>query len=293
MPQGGSEDARDTGARAPSGPAACHTRLLKSRRRLATSGPGARSPPLSTRAAAPLFSGTVHFLTIQFQTPSGVMGLSVDDIGTAAGYCATIAPIAARYASQYGPTSVRVDPKVSSMLVTPSGGTTYSDAELGGWVDRFAASANLSAGDAVAVINPPSGVENTDAQVSQGVLGYHSISPKGHPYIFVNAQGMGFVLRDPSGYFALALSHELQEMLVDPRADDSNPEVCDPCAGNCSPNTTLGLFDPTSNYLGSVTTPTTAPPAGAQFTFYVSSMVRPANARDCPAPPPACAYPPP
>jgi len=177
--------------------------------------------------------------------------------------------------------------------VTPSGGTTYTDAELAGWVDAYAASANLPAGDAVAVLNPPSGVENTDAKVSEGVLGYHSLSPKGHPYLFVNVQGAGLRPDDPAGYFALALSHELQEMLVDPQANGANPEVCDPCAGNCSPTSALELFDAGSNYLGSVTTSTTAPPAGTPYAFYLNSMVRPANATDCPAPPAACAYAPP
>jgi len=240
-----------------------------------------------------LFSGTLHFVALQFHTPSGVVGVSANDTLVAVAFCTTIAPIASRYASQYGPNSLGVAPGAPGTPVTPSGGTTYSDAELAGWIDAFAAAANLPAGDAVAVLNPPSGVENTDARVSEGVLGYHSISPKGRPYLFVNARGSGFQPNDPSGFFALALSHELQEMLVDPRADGSNPEVCDPCAGNCGSTAALELFDASARYLGAVTTSTTAPPPGTPYAFYLNSMVRPANATDCPAPAAACAYPPP
>jgi hypothetical protein len=271
----------------------CGTRILKTRRHRAEEGAAARPLSVRARVAAPLFSGTVHFLAIQFRTPSGVVGVSTADTSVAVRYCTTIAPIASRYASQYGPNSVAVDPGTASTTVTPSQGTTYTDAELAGWVDAYAATAALPAGDAVAVLNPPAGVENTDAKSSEGVLGYHSISPKGHPYLFVNVQGAGFTPDDPASYFALALSHELQELAVDPRADGSNPEVCDPCAGNCSATTTLELFDPSAKYLGSVTTSATAPPAGTRYAFYQNSMVRPDHATDCPAPPAACAYPPP
>ncbi len=288
-----------TGNRAP--PAAppslgrrvCHTRQVKTSRYRTVHGAGAVPPGGRAQVATPLFSGTVHFVTIQFQTPAGTVGVSTTDTTVGVTYCALIAPIASRYASQYGPNSVNVDPAAPNKLVTPSGGTTYSDGELAGWVDDYAAAANLPAGDAMAVLNPPSGVENTNARVSDGVLGYHSISPRGHPYLFVNVQGTGFSVNDAAGFFALALSHELQEMLVDPRANGENPEVCDPCAGNCSSTTSLELFDPRLNYLGSATTSTTSPPPGTQYAFYLNSMVRPDHATDCPAPPLACAYPPP
>lgn len=281
------------GPRPRSGPGVCHTRLMKRRR---PSARVEREPAVRAagpRIATPLFSGTVHFLTVQFRTPAGVVGVSVDDTLVAVAFCRTIAPVASRYASQYGPNSLAIAAGAPNAPVTPSGGTTYSDAELAAWVDSFAATEDLPAGDAVGVLNPSSGVENTDARVSEGVLGYHSISPKGRPYLFVNARGSGFQPADPSGYFALALSHELQELLVDPRADGSNPEVCDPCAGNCGATAALELFDASARYLGSVTTATTAPPPGTKYAFYLNSMVRPANAADCPAPPTACAYPPP
>jgi hypothetical protein len=275
------------------GPGTCASRQLKIARLRARAGPAAPPPVVGPRIATPLFSGTLHFLTVEFQTPAGPVGVSAADTAVAVTYAATIAPVASRYAGQYGPNSIRVAPTAPGRTVTPSGGASYSDAELAGWVDQYAAAAGLPAGDALAVLNPPRGVENSDARVSQGVLGYHSISPNGHPYLFVNVQGSGFSVGDGPGYFALALSHELQELLVDPQANGQNPEVCDPCAGNCSPSATLELFGPGARYLGSTTTSSTGPPPGVTCSFYLNSMVQPAHATDCPAPPAACSYPPP
>lgn len=268
----------------------CHTRHVKKLRHEAARGP---MPLPSPAITVPLFSGTLHFVTVAFRTPGGVAGVTGPDTAVAATYAAAIAPIASRYASQYGPNALAVAPGAPSQTVTPSGGTTYSDAELAGWVDAFAAALALPAGDAVAVLNPPRGVENSDARVSAGVLGYHAISPGGHPYAFVNVRGSGLSIGDPEGSFALALSHEIQEMLVDPQANGSQPEVCDPCAGNCAASAALELFDASGVYLGATTTTTTAPPPGARCAFYLNSMVRRDHATDCPAPAPACAYPPP
>jgi hypothetical protein len=274
-------------------PKVCCTRRIKDAKHRATYGAKAAVPRAQPAVSAPLFAGTIHFLTLAFATPAGTLGVSSADVKVAVEYGSLIAPVASRYATQYGPNSVAVDPNAPTRVVTPSGGTTYTDAELAGWVDDYAQFANLPAGDAVAVLNPPAGVQNTDASVSQGVLGYHSLSPKRRPYLFVNAQGAGFSVADPEGYYALALSHEVQEMLVDPGANGLNPEVCDECAQNCSPHATLELFDANSSYLGAVTTSTLAPPAGARYAFYLNSMVLPAYATQCPPPASACAYPPP
>ena len=100
------------------------------------------------------------------------------------------------------------------------------------------------------LLNPP-GLTNTDAreQNGTGVLGYHGFAQI--PYAFVNLLGTGFQLGDPSDLFAEALSHEIAEMTVDPRADDSNPEVCDGCGTNCNGAGAYRVyFGPTGEYLG-------------------------------------------
>jgi hypothetical protein len=120
------------------------------------------------------------------------------------------------------------------------------------------------------------------------VLGYHGLSPGGVPYIFVNVTGSGFTLQDLQDYYALAVSHEIAEMVVDPRADGSNPEVCDGCGPNCEP-VLRDYFDAAGAYLKtSVAFP---PPFG--FGFYINAIVKPSAAAQCPAPDSACAYAPP
>jgi hypothetical protein len=45
--------------------------------------------------------------------------------------------------------------------------------------------------------------------------------------------GQGFDLKDARDVYALALCHEIAEMVVDPAANGSNPEVCNGCGPNC------------------------------------------------------------
>ncbi|HEV2166696.1 MAG TPA: hypothetical protein VGS23_06975, partial [Thermoplasmata archaeon] len=142
---------------------------------------------------------------------------------------------------------------------------------------------------AILVLNPP-GVVNRDAKETGGVgvIGYHGMASV--PYSFVNLLGSGFTLDDRSDLFAEAVSHEIAEMTVDPRADDSNPEVCDGCGGNCRGQSAYRVyFDELGRYLGSSTS---FPPALA-YAFFLSAIAPPSFASDCPAPEAGCAYPPP
>jgi hypothetical protein len=165
-------------------------------------------------------------------------------------------------------------------------GNKYNDQALAGWADQVAKQNGLS-GACLAFLNPR-GVLNTDADASQGVLGYHGLSPGGSPYVFMNATGSGFTLQDLQDFYALAVSHEIAEMVVDPRADGSNPEVCDGCGPNCEP-VLMDYFDAAGAYLKTSTA--FPPPFG--FGFYINAIVKPGSATACPAPDSACAYAPP
>ena len=127
---------------------------------------------------------------------------------------------------------------------------------------------------------------NTDADPTQGVGGYHGLASV--PYCFVNAMGSGFTISDPQNLYALALSHEIAEMVVDPRANLANPEVCDPCGPNCQ-TAWIDYFDAQGAYLG---TSQRSPPSFA-YGFFINGIVRPDEATACPAPGAACNYPPP
>ncbi|MBF6555508.1 MAG: hypothetical protein IVW52_04950 [Acidimicrobiales bacterium] len=265
----------------------CATRAIKEAKHRALH-PGVEPPRAGAQAAAPLFSGTVHLVRLTFDTPSGPVGVDAADHAVALQFLQLAAPPITAYATQYGPNSIAIDPAVGVDTVTPPGGTTYSDADLAGWVDQYAQAHAIPAGDAVSVLNPPSGVENTDAPASQGVLGYHNVSPGGVMYTFVNAMGSGFTLDDAADVYAFALAHETEEMTVDPQANLSNPEVSDPCSGNCGVSY-RDYFDASGNYINSGS----AFPPGYPYAFFVSGFVTPAQANACPAPAAACAYPPP
>jgi hypothetical protein len=242
-----------------------------------------RRPPMAkATVVAPLFSGTLVFIHASFSSQGTVYSLPEVDIQNAIQYASlSVIPIS-KYASQYGPNKLAV----STGLVpfqTALTGAKFNDQTLAGWVDQLAKARGLQQSSCLVVLSPQ-GVVNTDADVTQGVLGYHSRSPSGIPYIFVNVLGQGLTIIDEKGFYALALSHEIAEMTVDPAADGSNPEVCDPCAGNCNKDY-RDYFDQAGNWLGG--SPTTG------FAFFIDGIATPASVARCPAPESSCSYPPP
>jgi hypothetical protein len=242
-------------------------------------------PRAGTRASAPLFSGSIQFVDVTFNASGRTFSVPPADLATAMRFSGLVAKPITRYAAQYGPNSVSVAGNAIPLSVNLVG-NRYNDQTLAGWADQVAKQNGLS-GDCLAFLNPQ-GVLNTDADASQGVLGYHGFSPGGAPYIFMNPTGSGFTLQDSQDFYALAVSHEIAEMVVDPRADGSNPEVCDGCGPNCE-TVLRDYFDGAGAYLKTSTA--FPPPFG--FGFYINAIVKPSSATACPAPDSACAYAPP
>ncbi len=182
-------------------------------------------PRPRSSASEPLFSGTLVFAQVAFRTSKGFVSVKPADLATAMDFTRlAVVPISA-YATQYGPNRLDVAPQAVPFNADAGSGT-YNDQTLQGWVNAIVAQHNLPANTCVVVLNPP-GVVNTDADPSQGVGGYHGMANV--PYAFVNIMGSGLTVKDEANRYALALSHEIAEMVVDPRADLGNPEVCDPC----------------------------------------------------------------
>lgn len=261
----------------------CGTRARKRSR------PGAGEGPQAGRAVtSPLFEGEVYLADLEFTGPGGPWSVAAADLATVMRYLGFATPVITAYAGQYGPT--RVAPGlILPRRTVPVANGTYSDRDLQGWIDAMVRAQSLPSTAAVLVLNPP-GVVNRDAKESGGfgVLGYHGLASV--PYGFVNALGSGFTVADSADVYAEAVSHELAELTVDPRADDSNPEVCDGCGTNCQGAAAYrSYFDARGAYLGSRTS---FPPPFA-YEFFVSAIARPGAAADCPAPTSACDYPPP
>jgi hypothetical protein len=247
-------------------------------------GPGG-VPSAGTKAVAPLFAGSLVFLRLNVTVGSRNFALSPADLTVALQFAGGAVAQIARYAAQYGPNTMAVSAAPVEYPVSLSKGV-YNDATLQQWVNAVAAAQHLDpATTAVVVLNPP-GPLNTDADPGRGVLGYHGLASV--PYAFVNVMGAGLTIADPADVYALALSHELAELAVDPSANLANPEVCDPCGPNCQ-TPIRSYFDQAGAYLGA----TTAFPPPYPYAFFLNAIVQPAAANQCPAPASACAYAPP
>lgn len=101
----------------------------------------------------------------------------------------------------------------------------------------------LSNNSAIYVVCP-TGVSSNEVG---GNAGYHDIA--NIPYIVAGVYATGLTLQDGPDVYAMVISHEMAEMIVDPRVDGNNPEVGDPCDINCN-NLTRVYFDALDNYLG-------------------------------------------
>ncbi|MDA4119255.1 MAG: hypothetical protein OK436_01585 [Thaumarchaeota archaeon] len=242
-----------------------------------------RRPPVGGEVAvAPLFEGTLRFVQATFSSSGTDFALPAADLGTAMGYAKLSAPPISAYASQYGPNGLAVAMDTISLRATVVTGR-YNDQSLAGWVDQLAKARGLGPDSCLVFLNPQ-GTVNTDADVNQGVLGYHNVSPGGIPYAFVNVMGQGLTIKDEQNLYALALSHEIVEMVVDPAANGSNPEVSDGCSGNCNVEF-RNYFDANGMWLGGS--------PSSNYTFFTAGCVKPASAAQCPAPVSSCSYPPP
>lgn len=245
-----------------------------------------RIPIARQEASRPLFSGTVFIIQVSFSAPGGPFMISEEDLRVAVEFLALSAIPVSRYASQYGPNLLAVSRHLVQFQIM-LGDAKFNDQMLSEWADQVAAENSFSRNSCLVFLNPP-GVLNVDADPSQGVLGYHSISPSKVPYVFVNVTGGNLTVDDSADLFALALSHEIAEMTVDPRAEESNPECCDPCGPNCPPSL-RDYFGSDGTYIA--TTADFPPPF--TYEFFLNAIVRPSGATQCPAPVQACSYPPP
>jgi hypothetical protein len=248
----------------------------------------------------PLFSGQFIFVNIQFTSGGSTLAVPFTDLQTAMSYYQFALPIQSAYCQSYGPNTVTMNLTPLAFTVSLGTGNSFNDQSFSGvpnsgiqgWVDQIVTQFGLKAGNVCLVFLSPASVSNTDAPPNQ-VLGYHNISlgtgtAAPTPYVFVNVAGSPLAVLDTPLYYSLALSHETAETIVDPLANLSNPEVCDPCSGNCNVQW-LNYFDINSNYLLSIlqlgSSPT--PPNAA---FFTNAVVQPSSSTLCPPPANACAY---
>jgi len=223
----------------------------------------------------PLFHGTLVFVQVTFnRTGQAPFAMNAADIQTAIGYAAQAVVPIQQYASQYGPSDVSVSPTMLSFNVDLAG-NTFTPGDVEGWVDDIVRANSLTNACVVilhddATAGSPT---NTETIPKNGfkTFGYHSMTDDGHPLIFSLVFGTGLTTNDPNRLYAHVLSHEIAEMVVDPRANVENPEVCDACFGNCK-NQQFDLFDATNAFVGGTHNPATTP---TPFAFYINAIIKP------------------
>lgn len=238
--------------------------------------------PIATRAGrGALFNGTIFFVQPTFHTPSGTFLVADADMNTIVQYAQhAVVPISA-YATQYGPNAVAVSPTFIRHSVTLPG-TSYADPDVQGWVNAIVTANSLPTNACVAIVSPP-GVNGASVG---GNSGYHSKANV--VYTIFGVFSIGITLQDVPDVYAMVVSHEIAELVVDPNVDGSNPEVCDPCDINCGPLHRC-YFDLSNTFLGA--TPALPPTFG--FSYYICAIANLAGVAICPAPVVDCEYAPP
>ena len=230
-------------------------------------------------AIGSVFNGTVHFAQLTFRTPGGDVLMPRTDLDQIIRYAQHAVVSISEYAVQYGTAAVEIDPLPLAKTVTLTG-TSFTDAQLQGWVNELARDNHFFSADCIFVV-VPTGV------TSEGVggnAGYHGKAII--PYIAAGVFATGLTLADRADVYAMVVSHEIAEMVVDPDVAGGNPEVCDPCDVNCG-NLTRCYFDAGDNFVGSNRL---SPPGGPTFSYYTCAIVKPAGAAACPATKEDCQY---
>lgn len=245
-------------------------------------------PAPKAAVSGPLFHGTLVFARVIFTRPNQPdFSVSLADTQTAVSYTTLAAMPISRYASQYGPNSVRVSPVVIPFTAHLAG-NSFTEGDLEGWVEQVAQTARASqvTNPCVVILHDRS-LPNTPTYTGHRDS-YHSMTGNGTPYCYSLVFGQNLSIADNNHtinnrpnekVYAHNLSHEIAEMVVDPAADDSNPEVCDACSGNCN-NNLFDLFDQNGVFIGGTTD--TASATG--FSFFINSIVRsdvPLDANEC------------
>ena len=228
-----------------------------------------------------LFSGTVYFAQVTFNTSSGAKVVPTADMNQIVAYATrAIIPIAEYVVQQYGASQVSVSPTFLTFSVNvPS--ASFTDGDLQGWVNNMMTANNLGT-DSCIFVYVPGSVSAPEVGPNSGYHGFANI-----PYI---AAGLGnatnLTLQDEADVYAMVVSHEMAEMVVDSTVDHVNPEVCDPCDINCN-NLTRVYFDTEDNFLGANQS---SPPGGFTFDYYICAIVKSAGAGNCPAAAADCQY---
>jgi hypothetical protein len=231
-----------------------------------------------------LFSGTIYFVKVTFHTPGGDVVMADADMAMIVQYAQhAIIPIS-ESAALYGPNTVSISPSPLNYAVNLAG-TSYTQGDLEGWVNDIVSQNHLSSTNSCIFVVSPQGLTSDGVDSNAG---YHAKANV--PYIVAGVFAQNLTLADATDMYAMVVSHEIGEAVVDPAADWNVGEVGDPCDINCG-NLHRAYFDDNDNYLG---TNKVSPPAGFTFSYYICPVVKPDgiahSGTDCHATEADCTY---
>ncbi|HEV2449125.1 MAG TPA: hypothetical protein VGU43_01795 [Thermoplasmata archaeon] len=215
-----------------------------------------RAPPLRSELAGPPFAGGVRLVVPAFVTRKGVYQVDERDVDVLQEYLRRALVPLYRYVGGAAGQAPKLEDEVerpSSRLLS----NRFSDAMLRGWSESLGQ--RVPTTTALVVVAPPN-VVHSDCDPSEGATAYHSVAR--HPYVYLPLTGTHLTVADGEGRFALALSHALAELLGDPNAEFTTPELCD---GGPTPRaqTMANYFSTNGSYLGSG--PAANPPTDVGF----------------------------
>jgi hypothetical protein len=229
----------------------------------------------------PLFSGTVYFAQVTFNTTGGPRVTPAADMNVIVEYAQhAIVPISEYATAQYGANTVSVSSNILTYSANVPDGT-FTDSVLQGWVNDMVVKNGLPANSCIYVICP----QGISANEVGSNAGYHGIA--NIPYIVAGVYATNLTLQDETDVYAMVISHEMAEMVVDPKVDGQNPEVCDPCDINCK-NLTRVYFDASDNHFLGVNQ--ASPPGGFAYDYYICAVVKSEGSANCPAAAADCQY---
>ncbi len=174
-------------------------------------------PKLRLPARDALFSGTVHFAQVTFKTSGGDRVVPTADMNQIVAYAKhAIVPIM-EYCALYGPNNSTISSTLLTKTVTLSG-SSFNNDDLKSWVNALKSDNGLGS-DACIFVVVPTGVSANEVG---GNSGYHDKADI--PYIVAGVFDTGLTLADTADVYAMVVSHEIAEMIVDPGVGGGDPD---------------------------------------------------------------------
>ncbi len=152
-------------------------------------------PDVSSAVTKPLFSGTLHFVQMNFTVDAPaptatIRSASTADLLVAISYAERAASQISKYADQYGNNAIAINPKILQFDVNPPlTSEVFCNPDLQCWVNEIRTVNDIPGSDAVALLNTSALINGNACLAINRVPSYHAMADIA--YIYVEVSGMG------------------------------------------------------------------------------------------------------